>query len=426
MAIQALYLHLPFCRSRCAYCDFDTRAYAPAALDTAAAAYTDQLLARLDAFAARGALEGVRTVYLGGGTPSVLGARLPTLVHAVRKVCDPVELTCEANPESFTEELAGALADAGATRVSLGVQSFDDGELAAVGRIHTADQALAAIERSHRHGFSTSCDLICGLPGQTAASWERSVRTAIEAGVDHISVYPLAVEEGTPLARAIEAGGLEAPDEDFEASCMERARDLLEAAGLAPYEVASYARPGAACAHNIAYWTGASYLGIGRSAAGMLTAGEYVELTDLFGDPSHDAGRADSDPALPAARVRVVQRNDAGTRFELERLSAREAAAEDLMLACRMTRGIPVAQLARAQAVIPAEELRAACVRAVELGLACWTDGTGAPLAGDKAGDVARPRATVPWIPSQAAFLAPTKTGWLLGNELFGLFWDLA
>ena len=426
MAIQALYLHLPFCRSRCAYCDFDTRAYAPDALDTAAAAYVDQLLARLDAFAGRGALEGVRTVYLGGGTPSVLGARLPALVRAVREVCDPVELTCEANPESFTEELARELADAGVTRVSLGVQSFDDGELAAVGRIHTADQARAAIGRARRHGFSTSCDLICGLPGQTAASWERSVRTALEAGVDHVSVYPLTVEEGTPLAGAIEAGGLEAPDEDFEASCMERARDLLEAAGLAPYEVASYARPGAACAHNIAYWTGASYLGIGRSAAGMLTAGEYAELADLFGAPLHDAGRADSNPSRPAARVRIVQRDDAGTSFELERLSAREAAAEDLMLACRMTRGIPVTQLDRAQAVIPAEELRAACVRAVELGLTRWTDGTGAPLAGDKAGDVARPRATAPWIPSQAAFLAPTSTGWLLGNELFGLFWDLA
>ena len=426
MAIQALYLHLPFCRSRCAYCDFDTRAYAPDALDTAAATYTAQLLARLDAFAERGALDHVRTVYLGGGTPSTLGARLPALVRAVRKVCEPVELTCEANPESFTEELACELEDAGVTRISLGAQSFDDGELAAVGRIHTADQALATIGRSRRHGFSTSCDLICGLPGQTDASWELSVRAAIDAGVDHISVYPLTVEEGTPLARAIEAGELEAPDEDFEASCMERARDLLEAAGLAPYEVASYARPGAACMHNIAYWTGTSYLGLGRSAAGMLTAGGYAKLSDLFGDPSHEAGCADSDPALPAARVRIVQRNDAGTRFELERLSAREAAAEDLMLACRMTRGIPVAQLDRAQTVIPAGELRATCVRAVELGLARWTDGTGAPLAGDKAGDVAPPCATAPWIPSQAAFLAPTRTGWLLGNELFGLFWDLA
>ena len=424
MAIEALYLHLPFCRSRCAYCDFDTRAYAPAALDKASAAYVDRLLARLDSFARRGALANVRTAYLGGGTPSTLGARLPEVVRAVRSACGSglEELTCEANPESFTEELARGLERAGATRISLGVQSLDDAELAAVGRIHTADQALAAIERSRRHGFSTSCDLICGLPGQTAESWARTLDRAIGAGVDHVSIYPLTVEEGTPLARAIDAGELNPPDDDFEADCMEVARSALTTAGLAPYEVASYARPGTACQHNIAYWTGESYLGLGRSGASMLAAGEYRGLADLFGAaPGDAAGPSDSDPVAPAARVRIVQRDDAATAFELERLSAREAAAEDLMLACRMTRGIPVDLLERSREVIPAQELDSACVHAVELGLARWTDGHGHPLCGDKVA-----KADDPAPPSGAAFLAPTTAGWLEGNKLFGLFWGLA
>ena len=418
MAIEALYLHLPFCRARCAYCDFDTRAYGRAALDAAAGPYVDALIGRLRAFSAAGALEGVRTAYIGGGTPTATGAQLPRLVRAVRHVCRPQELTCEANPESLTQDMANALARAGATRISLGVQSLDDAELAAIGRIHTADEALGALAAAKRAGLSCSVDLICGLPGQTAGSWEATLGRVVAAGPDHVSVYPLAVEAGTPLARRIAAGELVAPDEDFQADAMAIARITLASAGYAPYEVASYAKPGRACRHNIAYWTGVEYLGLGRSGAGMLAAESFQRLRDLFADAE---GRA-PELAEGVARVRVVQRDDAATAFEFDCLTAREAAAEDLMLACRLTQGIPAAQLEDAARHIPRKQLISACERAVKLGLAGWTDEVGNPLPGDKPHHAAR----APLVPAGAAFLAPTQRGWLLGNELFGLFWDLA
>ena len=390
MAFEALYIHIPFCRARCAYCDFETRAYDDCALDAAAGAYLAQLTSRLDMFGAMGALADVKTVYIGGGTPSTLGTRLPELVRDVRRRCEPSEFTCEANPESFTDELAASLAKAGVTRISLGVQSLDADELRAIGRIHTADGAIAAIERAKRFGFSTSCDLMCGLPGQMLSSWKRTLDAAIAAVPDHVSVYPLQVEEGTPLDRRIEAGEIAVPDEDFQADAMELARKRLAAAGLQPYEVASYAQPGHACRHNIAYWTGKSYLGLGRSAAGMMAAGEFAHLAPLFPGvcpPSDDAGR-----------IRIKQLDDAGEHFDAEVLTVREALAEDLMLACRMTAGIPANLLHRAAAVIPPADAQRACERAVALGLAAWT------------GDA----------------LAPTRLGWLDGNELFELFWDLA
>ena len=404
MGFKALYLHIPFCRVRCAYCDFDTRAYGACELDAAIDAYLAQLVARLDAFGEAGALSDVETVYIGGGTPSVLGERLPELVQRARCWCTPVEFTCEANPESFTDELAAALAEAGVTRISLGVQSLDDVELRAIGRIHTAGEALAAIDRAKRYGFSTSCDLMCGLPGQTPESWGRTLDAAIAANPDHVSVYPLQVEEGTPLDRRIEAGELAVPDEDFQADAMDLARTRLTAAGLEPYEVASYARPGHTCRHNIAYWTGKPYLGLGRSAASMfdisqglspLAQSRTVPNGTMGTVPKWTFGGAE----LPGeGRVRVKQLDDAGVRFETEALTAREAMAEDLMLACRMTVGIPADLLRRAAEVIPAAELRLACERAISLGLATWT----------------------------GSALTPTTLGWLDGNELFELFWDLA
>ena len=253
------------------------------------------------------------------------------LARRIRAWCAPVEFTCEANPESLTAELAAALAKVGVTRVSLGVQTLDNAELTAIGRIHDADRALSAIATVKNAGLDVSCDLMCGLPGQTAASWKRTLDGVLAAAPHHVSVYPLTLEEGTPLYRmACRDESLE-PDEDFQAACMDVARELLGAAGYHPYEVASYALDGHECAHNIAYWTGRGYLGLGRSAAGMLDAADFDRLAGLFPGVS---SRGD------AYRVRLVQRDDDATAFEAEHLSQRQAAAEDLMLACRMTRGV--------------------------------------------------------------------------------------
>lgn len=410
MAVTALYVHVPFCAQKCRYCDFDSRSFSPCDLDAALDAYFEQLHARLDAFGNAGALAQVRTVYVGGGTPSLAGERLVELARRISMWCKPVEFTCEANPESLTAELATTLAVAGVTRISLGVQTLDNTELAVIGRIHNAERALEAIATVKDVGLDVSCDLMCGLPGQTMASWQYTLDGVLAAAPHHVSVYPLTLEEGTPLYRmACRDESLE-PDEDFQAACMDAARERLGAAGYHPYEVASYALDGHECAHNIAYWTGRGYLGLGRSAAGMLDAEDFDRLAGLFPDVP---ARGD------AHRVRLVQRNDDATSFEAEYLSQREAAAEDLMLACRMTRGVASDLLVRAARVIPADELTAACDRALELGLATWV-----PVHGDTH---AGPIASVDVIAGRiCARLAPTHLGWLDGNVLFELFWDLA
>ena len=247
MAVTALYVHVPFCAQKCRYCDFDSRSFSPCDLDTALDAYFEQLYVRLDAFGNAGALEHVRTVYVGGGTPSLAGERLVKLARRIVAWCKPVEFTCEANPESLTAELAEALAVTGVTRISLGVQTLDNDELAAIGRIHDAERALAAIATVKDAGLDVSCDLMCGLPGQTAASWQCTLDGVLAAAPHHVSVYPLTLEEGTPLYRvACHDESLE-PDEDFQAACMDVARERLCAAGYRPYEVASYALNGHEC-----------------------------------------------------------------------------------------------------------------------------------------------------------------------------------
>ena len=410
MAATALYVHVPFCAQKCRYCDFDSRSFAPCDLGAALDAYFEHLYARLDVFGNAETLRQIHTVYVGGGTPSLAGERLVELARRISAWCKPVEFTCEANPESLTSQLTAALAGVGVTRISLGVQTLDNAELAAIGRIHDADRALAAIATVKNAGLDVSCDLMCGLPGQTAASWKSTLDGVLTAAPHHVSVYPLTLEEGTPLYRmACRDESLE-PDEDFQAACMDVARERLSSAGYHPYEVASYALDGHECAHNIAYWTGQGYLGLGRSAAGMLDAEDFDRLAGLF------PGVA---PRGDFYRERLVQRNDDATAFEAEYMSHREAAAEDLMLACRMTRGVASDLLVRAARVIPADELTAACDRALELGLATWVPEHGDTHVG--------PIASVDVVAGRTcARLAPTHLGWLDGNVLFELFWGLA
>lgn len=407
MRFEALYLHIPFCKSKCAYCDFDSRAIPGCALEEAVGTYCESLLAQVDVHGKAGELADVETVYIGGGTPSLLGGHLVELVNCIRTHCNPVEFTCEANPESFTFDLARSLRAAGVTRVSLGVQSLQADELRAIGRIHTAEQAVKAVALAREEGFSTSCDLMCGLPGQTLDAWRDTLKRVLLADPDHVSVYPLQLEEGTPLERLEAVGKIEVPDEDFQAQCMDVAAELLHAHGYERYEVASYAKPGHRCRHNIAYWTGVPYLGLGRSAASMCaTTGDVSLLLANTSDETPDSepcgasdGTTDGSSAdSSTARIRFTQLDDAGEEFDHEFLTSREAMAEDLMLACRMTDGIGPELLARAIRVIPADELSAACDRAVEWNLAAWDNGA----------------------------LKPTHLGWLDGNKLFGIFWDLA
>lgn len=395
--IRALYVHVPFCASKCYYCDFDSRACRDRA---AFEAYVRAVEAQIEAASGAHALDCCQTAYIGGGTPSVLGGLLAGLVAAVRRGAPHVvEFTCEANPESFSSGLAESMCDAGATRVSFGVQSFDDAELRALGRLHSAEAARNAVRIAHEAGLEVSIDLMCGIPLQTEASWSRSLDEAAALGVRHVSVYPLTIEEGTAFSRKVAAGAIDLPDEDFEGWCMQRARERLVAEGLLPYEVASYAADGHACRHNIAYWTGVGYLGLGRSAAGMMTGADYLRLRSLFGRVVTADGDELAGGCVSARdRVRLVQRDDEGRLFEAEVLTEREAVAEDLMLGMRMTAGVGCGLVDRAGAVLGRGRVEGAVELACRRGLATWAEGR----------------------------LVPTRRGWLLGNELFELFWDLA
>lgn len=396
--LQALYIHVPFCRSKCVYCDFDSQPICSCDAKADFERYIDAVIARLDSFGRAGALSHIATVYIGGGTPTILGDLLVRLVDAVMRWCRPCEFTCEANPESITLALAHCLRRCGVTRISLGVQSFHDNELRALGRIHSADEAERAIRLATSCGFDVSADLMCGIPLQTFESWNESLSRLIACRPNHVSVYPLSVEEGTPLDVMIADDPSLEPDEDVQASCMEIARDRLRASGYSRYEVASYALPGKRCQHNIAYWSGTSYLGLGRSASSMLRHSEFRALAPLF------PGVAIDDQV---SRVRLTQRDDLASWFEVDPLTSREAAAEDLMLACRMTDGISAELLGETSLYLPRKALADACARAVGLGLATWYD---------EASDGC----------SRGRRLIPTDSGWLEGNVLFELFWDLA
>lgn len=403
--IEALYLHVPFCVSRCRYCDFATAA--TRAGDPLMAAYASSLTRLVAEARDRGLIASVRTAYVGGGTPTMLAADdLASLIGTAARAVDGSvrELSFEANPESLTASVLDAARAAGATRVSIGVQSLEDRELAALGRIHSAETARTAVRAAVRSGLAVSVDLMCGIPHQTAETWERTLTGALALGVSHVSCYPLIIEEGTAMERLCEEGRLPWPEDDTEAASMEAAERVLAGGGLARYEVASHARPGAACEHNIAYWTGAEYLGLGTAAASMLGRACYGALraaAPALPAPAPDAARFRLTVTSSTAEI-AVARSLADLDFEVEQMGAREAAAEDLMLGLRMSAGIGAPALDRARQVIPAPALDGALAWAVDTGLATWQG----------EGDARR--------------LAPTERGWLMGNELYGRFWDLA
>jgi oxygen-independent coproporphyrinogen-3 oxidase len=293
LAALAIYIHVPFCRLRCTYCDFASTAGQEALIP----AYVEALgreIARQGRVLGRPAVRPddgqVATVYLGGGTPSLLApAQIRAILSACRAAFDVVptaEVTLEANPGTVDAAYFAAIRTAGVNRLSLGVQSFDDGELALLGRIHAAAQAEAAYRDARAAGFdNVSLDLIYGLPGQSLHDWERSLAQAVALLPDHLSLYALEVHDDTPLGQHIAQGDLPAPDDDQAAAMYEHAEDVLAGAGFQHYEISNWARfvgagPGSdhaeegdhagsplrVCQHNLAYWRNEPYLGLGAAA----------------------------------------------------------------------------------------------------------------------------------------------------------------
>ncbi len=399
--VGALYLHIPFCARKCAYCDFTS--WATPEGDPLMGSYVTALDIQMGQAADAGLLGGCETAYVGGGTPTLLGVgKLGLLLHEVREHAPGVtELTCEANPDSLDDlTLLDLTMLGGATRFSIGVQSLDDGELRALGRLHDAARAREGVAAAVASGLDVSVDLMCAIPGQTERSWTHTLKKAVSLGVGHVSVYPLQIEEGTEFGRRYGDERCPWNDPEVQAERMAKAQAYLEVKGFGRYEVASYATPGKECRHNIAYWTGVPYLGLGTGASSMLDLEGYSRLLECCSSlPRSPEGAArvrltvESTPQEMAANPLI-----SALRFSTEFLTAREAAAEDLMLAMRMTRGAGPELLGRARREVPVERLEAALNEAVTSGLAAWS--------GER--------------------LVPTERGWLLGNELYGLMWDLA
>lgn len=269
----AMYVHVPFCASRCGYCDFNT--YTAAELGAApGASQTSYVAAALGEVALARRVLGPRTVssvFVGGGTPTLLASdMLVTLLGAIRDtfgLAKGAEVTTEANPESVTPESLAALREGGFTRMSFGMQSAVPHVLRTLDRVHTPGRAAQAVAEARAAGFDdVSLDLIYGTPGESIDDWRTSLDAALAAEPDHVSAYALIVEDGTPLARRIRRGELPAPDDDDLADKYLLADELLEKAGYEWYELSNWARSGHACRHNVAYWLSTDWWGIGAGA----------------------------------------------------------------------------------------------------------------------------------------------------------------
>lgn len=271
----SIYLHVPFCQSRCGYCDFNTYTASELGATPGAsrATYADAAVTEIRLARRRlgDHVPPVSTVFVGGGTPTLLPAddlgRMLSAVADEFGLAPDAEISTESNPESVDPGQLARLVGHGFTRISFGMQSVRPHVLQVLDRTHTPGRPQQAVVEAQAAGFvQTSLDLIYGTPGETAADWEASLHAAVAAGPDHVSAYSLIVEDGTRLAVRVRRGELPAPDEDDLADKYERADKLLNEAGYANYEISNWACPGAECRHNLAYWRGHNWWGIGPGA----------------------------------------------------------------------------------------------------------------------------------------------------------------
>ena len=317
--IRHLYVHVPFCVRKCPYCDFNSHA----GRDDEMGAYLDALQAEAETFADH---VQAHTVFVGGGTPTHLPARaLARLLDILAPLCasGPGEVTVEANPGSLDLEKVRVLRDGGVDRVSLGVQSFDDRHLEALGRAHDAADAVRSVEVLARGGLQRlSLDLMLAIPGQTLGDQARDLARAIDCDPEHVSAYVLTFEPGTAFTRLLSEGRLPAPEAERELDHLHAACEAFEQAGLHRYEVSNFAQGGAQCLHNLAYWRNEVWLGIGAGAHSHLGGGRRWKNVDD-----------------PATYARAVDRGEQPLAWE-EHVDATGQVLEGLLMGLRLVDGV--------------------------------------------------------------------------------------
>jgi oxygen-independent coproporphyrinogen-3 oxidase len=316
-----LYVHVPFCRAKCRYCGFYSRPIA----EYDAEAVVSAMIAEMERFELG---DGIKTIYIGGGSPSALEREhLLRLVGRAKQRCPAAEeFTVEVNPGQVDMELLRELRTAGVNRLSIGAQSFNQRELDFLGRGHTVDCTRRVVRQGRSAGFDNiSLDLIFAVPGTGLDSWKHNLRSAIELQVEHISAYGLSYEDGTPLSRDLAAGLIEAVDEDTDRAMFELTIDELAQAGIDQYEISNFAKHGFECRHNLNYWANGSYAGIGPDAASYLNGTRSSNFADID------------------KYVRAVTSGES-TVESSETLSGLERACETAVLNLRRRCGIDLAQ----------------------------------------------------------------------------------
>lgn len=345
-----LYVHVPFCETKCGYCDF----YSVALNDRNPAPLVDcigrELRQRVN-----GCADTVRTVFFGGGTPTILPlselARLLNFVHVAVDVRQLEEFTVEANPATVDDQKAELLVSSGVSRVSMGAQSFFRDELTTLERLHSPEDIAPSVATLRRHGVGQiNLDLIFGIPGQTLETWSQSLARAIDLGPDHIACYGLTYEPGTRLTAMRRHGRMTPCDEDLEADMFVRTFDTLESAGYRQYEISNYAKPGCECRHNLLYWRNEPYIGVGPSAAGCVNGRRYKNVADVAG------------------YVRLIER-DGHAEVESEIIDKEMLIVELVMMQLRLNVGLSIASFQERIGVDPRESFGDALTRLTDLGL---------------------------------------------------------
>jgi oxygen-independent coproporphyrinogen-3 oxidase len=325
-----IYVHWPFCRAKCPYCDFNSHVTA----EVDHARWARALVAEVERHAEESGPRTLRSIFFGGGTPSLMA---PETVAAVIErasarfaTAPDVEISLEANPTSSEADGFRALRAAGVNRVSLGVQALDDAALRFLGREHTAAEALAAVDLAARLFDRFSFDLIYGRPGQTTADWAAELTRALGHADGHLSVYQLTIEPGTRFELLQRTGALVMPAGDVQADLYEITQECLAGAGLPAYEISNHARPGQACRHNLVYWRSGEWLGIGPGAHGRLDLDGQRFATEAW--------------RLPRAWLERVERTGSGERTRTA-LTRSEQVEELLGMGLRLAEGVDLARL---------------------------------------------------------------------------------
>ncbi len=356
-----LYVHWPFCLSKCPYCDFNS--HVAGGIDHGR--WRAALIADMRAQAVRVAPgRRLTSIFFGGGTPSLMDpATTAAIIEEARRLWPPeeaggvpLEITLEANPGTVDQARFRDFRQAGVNRLSIGIQALDDADLRFLGRRHDAAGALAALDTARSLFDRVSFDLIYARPGQSVASWDGELTEVLRLGPEHLSVYQLTIEPGTRFFTEYARGGFAVPDEDLAADLFIHTRERLADAGLPAYEISNHARPGAACRHNLVYWRGGDYVGVGPGAHGRLWDCAALQESGERGGYVATAGKR-----APDSWLQAVERDGEGMKESLP-LDLRQRAEEMLMMGLRLGEGVNDARLRRLTGLGLADLVEAPCL----------------------------------------------------------------